>query len=236
MRCPAADGTPTVYLAFTGGLSGTFASTQRVAEAVRERHPDFELYLLDTMLASVAEGFLVYEAIRQLERGLSAKQLYDWASEARWYVNAMFTVDDLEYLRRGGRIPAAAATIATKLNIKPLLGFNLDGSLAMTGVARGRKKSLKALVNFYGEMSAGEGDIDETVVVASADAEKDADWIEEHLERPEGSIPALRCSVGPTIGSHVGPDMVALVTWGPDRRGKGSFADKFGGEAGESGQ
>ena len=223
----AEEGTPTVYLAFTGGLSGTFESAQMVAETVRQRHPGFELYLVDTLLASIGEGFLVYEAMRQLERGLTAKQLAEWAEEARWFVSCHFTVDDLEYLRRGGRIPTAAAAVGTKLNIKPMLSFNADGSLAMTGVARGRKKALKALANVYKGNFPDGSSPDETIVIGSADCDKDADWLEEHLDLPKGAIPPLRCNIGPTIGSHVGPGMVAIATWGPDRRGKGSFADKL---------
>lgn len=223
----AEEGTPTVYLAFTRGLSGTYETAQRIAEDVCEKHPGFELHVVDTKLGSVAEGLLVYEAIRQRDRGLTAKQLAEWAEEARWFVNAAFTVDELEYLRRGGRIPDAAASIGAKLNIKPMLGFELDGGLSMTGVARGRKKALKALVKFYEENHADGGGSDETVIVASSDAEKDAKWVEEHLDRSEGSLPVLRCNVGPVIGSHTGPGMVALVIWGPDRRKKISLADRI---------
>lgn len=223
----AKEGVPTVYLAFSSGLSGTFETADRVAEQVREQYPDFELYVVDTKLASVAEGLLVYEAIRQRDRGLTAKQLADWASEARWYVNALFTLDELDHLRRGGRIPAPLAALGTKLNIKPMLNFNLDGTLALAGVSRGRKKALKALVQYYKENHVEGGESDETVIIASADVEKEAKWVEEHLDRPEGSIPALWCNIGPVIGSHVGPGMIAVVFWGPDRREKVSIADKI---------
>lgn len=223
----AKEGMPTVFLAFTSGLSGTFETAQTVAAEIREEHPDFEFYLVDTKLASIAEGLLAYEAIRQRDRGLSAKQLADWANEARWFVNSDFTVDDLEYLRRGGRIPSAAASIGSKLNIKPMMSFNLDGSLAMTGVARGRKKSLKSLVKFYQDTHADGAGSDETVIIASADAEKDAQWVADHLGRPEGSIPPIFTTIGPVIGSHVGPGMVAIVVWGPDRRKNISISDRI---------
>ena len=223
----AEAGVPTVYLAFTSGLSGTYETARRLAAEVVERHPGFELYVVDTRLASIAEGLLVYEAIRQRDRGLSARQLAEWAEEARWYVNSSFTVDELEHLRRGGRIPDAAASIGAKLNIKPMLSFNLDGSLSMTGIARGRKKALKALVKFYEDTHTDGGGSDETIIIASADAENDAKWVEEHLGRPEGSIPAIRTSIGPVIGSHVGPGMVAMVMWGPDRRKNVSIADRI---------
>jgi DegV family protein with EDD domain len=223
----AKDGVPTVYLAFTSGLSGTFDTVQTLSERLHESYPDFELYVVDTKLASIAEGVLAYEAINQRNRGLTAKQLAEWAMEARWYVNCLFTVDDLEYLRRGGRIPAAAASIGSKLNIKPLLAFNLDGTLAMIGIARGRKKSLKALVKTYDEDHAAGRGPNSTVLIASADADGDARWVEDHLDRPEESLPAVRCQIGPVIGSHVGPGMVACAFWGPDRRQNVSIADRI---------
>ncbi len=223
----AKEGTPTVYLGFSSGLSGTFETVDRVAEQIRAKYPEFELYVVDTKLASVAEALLVYEAIRQRDRGLTAKQLAEWALEARWYVNALFTLDEFEHLRRGGRIPGALASLGTALNIKPMLNFNLDGTLALAGVSRGRKKALKALVQHYKDNHVEGGESDETVIVAGADVEKDVKWVEEHLDRPEGSIPPLLCDIGPVIGSHVGPGMVAVVFWGPDRREKVSIADKI---------
>ena len=223
----AKEGTPTVYLAFTSGLSGTFETVQRIAEELQKEYPDFELYVVDTKLASIAEGLLAYEAIHQRDRGLSARQLAEWAQEARWYVNCLFTVDNLEYLRRGGRIPAAAASIGTKLNIKPLLAFNLDGALAMMGISRGRKKALKSLVKQHDEDHAQGRGSNSIVLVASADADGDAKWVTDHLDRPEESLPAIRCQIGPVIGSHVGPGMVAIAFWGNDRRDNISIADRI---------
>ena len=223
----AAAGVPTVYLGFTGGLSGTFETAERVAADVRATHPGFELYLVDTMLASVPEGLLVHEAIRQRDRGLSARQLAEWAEEARWFVYTLFTLDGLEHLRRGGRIPDAAAYAGAKLNIKPLLDFNLDGSLAFAGAARGRKRSLKALVAAYKDNAHVIEGVSDMVMVGSADAAHDAQWVAEHLDRPETSLPPLMCEIGPVIGSHVGPGMVCITFWGPDRRKTASIADRI---------
>lgn len=223
----AKDGTPTVYIAFSSGLSGTFDTVRTVVAEITEKYPDFELYAVDTKLASVAEGLLANEAINQRNRGLTAKQLADWAEEARWYVNCLFTVDELEYLQRGGRIPAAAATIGTKLNIKPLLAIDADGRLSMMGIARGRKKALKALVKQYDDDHAEGRGPNSVVLVGSADADGDAKWVEDHLDRPEGSLPVIRCQIGPVIGSHVGPGMAAVAFWGNDRRENISIADRI---------
>lgn len=138
------SGKPTVYLSFSSGLSGTFDTAEMLLEQIKAENPDLELYLVDTRLASVAEALLVYEALNQREKGLSAKEMVTWAEEARFFVDAQFMVDDLEALRRGGRIPSSVAFAGSKLDVKPLLGIDMEGKLALTGVARGRKKRGKS--------------------------------------------------------------------------------------------
>ena len=92
------SGVPTVYLGFSSGLSGTFGTISMIRDQLIEQHPDAELYVVDTKLASIAEGLLVFEAIRQRSRGLTARELADWAEEARFYVNDQFTLDELNTL------------------------------------------------------------------------------------------------------------------------------------------
>ena len=125
-----------MYLCFTSGLSGTFDTVELIRDNVLGQHPDFELYVVDTHLASIAEGLLVYEAIEQREAGLSAKELAAWAEEARCFVNEQFMVDDLDALRRGGRIPNSVAMAGSALDVKPLLNISVDGRLSLVGVAR----------------------------------------------------------------------------------------------------
>ncbi len=229
----AAKGVPTVVLCLSVGLSGTVTTLERLAAETREAHPGFELYIVDTKLASIAEGLLVYEAIRQRDRGLTAKQLAQWAEEARWYVNCLFTIDSLECLRRGGRIPDMAAFAGAKLDIKPLLNFDLDGKLRFAGMARGRKKSLRSLDTAYENEHVDDSSAS-TVLVASADDKGSAKWVSDHLKRPEGSLPVIECSIGPVIGSHVGPGMVAIAYWGDDRRKKASIADRIANKLGKN--
>ena len=143
------SGVPTVCLSFSSGLSGSYNTAMIIRDQLVAEHPEAELYVVDTLLASIAEGFLVYEAIRQRDRGLTAKEMVDWAEEARYYIDAEFMVDDLEALRRGGRIPASVALAGSKLDVKPLLNIALDGKLSLTGVARGRKKGIKQLAEYY---------------------------------------------------------------------------------------
>ena len=227
MEKAAQEPLPTVFLCFTSGLSGTYESMVQACEAVSEKYPEAELYVVDTLLPSIAEGLLVWEAVRQADRGLTAKELVAWAEEARYFVNGFFTMPDLESLRRGGRIPDVAAFAGTKLDIKPILSFDDLGRLSLHGVARGRKKSIKQLLQLFVERydpQAGR-----IVLLGSAEAPKELKGMHEQLLKIcEDDPPVIiTTSIGPTIGAHVGPDMLAIVFWGTDRRLEKSFAERI---------
>ena len=173
-----------------------------MAAGVREKHPEFELYVVDTKLASIAEGLLAYEAIRQRNRGLSAKQLASWAEEARWYVNSYFTLDELDHLRRGGRIPSAAATIGDKLNIKPMLTVEADGEVNMWGKVRSPKKAIPKLVEKARELTEAFGPIEACLVHVRDLADVTA--LKRALE--ESGLPVTitgMMQTGPVITTHV---------------------------------
>lgn len=222
----AQNGVPTVYLSFSSGLSGSYDVSTIVYDRVKERYPDMELHIVDTKLASVAEALLVYEAIRQRESGLTAAELAAWASEARYFVNALFMVDDLESLRRGGRIPDSVAYAGAKLDVKPLLTIGTDGKLSLKGVARGRKKAIKQLVEYYFERR-DESDFSQCVVTGHADCPKDMERLHDAVTKQDESVLFMDNAIGPVIGSHVGPDMLAIVFWGKDRREDLSVADRI---------
>lgn len=220
------SGVPTVCLSFSSGLSGSYDAAVVVHEQMLAEHPDAELYLVDTRLASVAEGLLVYEALRQRDKGLTAFELAKWAEEARNFVDAEFMVEDLESLRRGGRIPGSVAFAGSKLDVKPMLTIGLDGKLSLAGVARGRKKGIKQLAEYFQKRVAKTGP-GQCVVIGNADCEKDVERLKEALAKIDEGILFLECSIGPVIGSHVGPGMLAVVFWGNDKREELSVADRI---------
>lgn len=223
----AEEGTPTVYLCFTSALSSSYDSAVTASEQVRAQYPDFELYVVDNALPCACGELLALEAVRQRAAGLTAKQLAAWADEAKTYVHGYFTLDSLDSLAAGGRIPPAAAQLSSKLDIKPELSFDLAGSLSLIGVNRGRKKALKSLIKSFKENYVLDPAMPMTIV--SADAEKDADWVEAAVRKEEGCANAtiIRGAVGPTIGAHVGPGMVALIFWGRNRAEKISLTDRI---------
>ncbi|MBQ9021332.1 MAG: DegV family protein [Eggerthellaceae bacterium] len=225
-RAAYESGVPTVYLCFSSGLSGSFDTAVLVRDQLAQEYPEGELYIVDTMLASIAEGLLVLAAIDQRNAGLTGAELAAWAEEARWFVNAQFMLDDLESLRRGGRIPAGIATAGAKLDVKPMLGFSLQGGLSMVGMSRGRKKGVRAMVDYFHRRSDSEA-VARRVIVGHADAASDAKRLREELLKTEHGLVFTDTFVGPVIGSHVGPGMVAVAFWGPDRREEIGVAERI---------
>ena len=215
-RAAAEAGVPTVYLSFSSGLSGSYDVAMLVRDQILEEYPDFELHVVDTKLASVAEGFLVFEAISLWEKGATAEELAEWTEEAYNYVGCEFMVEDLDALKRGGRIPSSVAVAGAALDVKPLLTIDLEGKLQLTGVARGRKKAMRHLAEHY-EKNVNTDGRTRYVMLGNADCPKD-------MERLKGMI---QKSIGPVIGSHTGPGMLAVVFWGDDKRENLSVADRI---------
>lgn len=222
----ANDGIPTVYLSFSSGLSGSCDVAMLVRDRICEQYPDFELYVVDTKLASIAEGFLAFEAIQQYQNGMSAKELADWADEAKYFIDCEFMVDDLIALKRGGRIPATVAVAGTALDVKPLLTIDIEGKLTLVGVARGRKKGIKQLIEYCEKNISNDG-ISKVVFIGDSDCPKDLQRLKEGLQKIDDSTVFIESSIGPVIGSHVGPGMLACVFWGSDKRDNLSVAERI---------
>ena len=223
----AQEGTPTIYLGLTAGLSSSIYNAETAAEMVREKYPDFELYVLDTRCDSAAIELLAIEVMRQAASGLTAEEVYAWAQDARYFVHGYFMLDSFGALAAGGRIPPAAAQIGGKLDIKPELSYDTNGALTLRGMCRGRKKALRAILQDFHECYSHDASL--PLAIVSSDAEKDADWLEAQVRKEKGceSVTVIRSSVSPILGSHVGPGMVALVFWGSDRREQMSLTDRI---------
>jgi len=223
----AREGTPTIYLSLTAGLSSSIHNAEQAAEAVREEFPDFELYVLDNLCPSACGELLAIEMIRQGTLGLTCREVYDWACEARFFVHGYFLLDGFQALAAGGRIPPAAATLGTKLDIKPELSFDTTGALTLRGMCRGRRKAMRAIISDFVENYSHDTTL--PLAIITADADRDGDWLEHEVRKVDGcaEVSVIRSEMLPILGSHVGPGMVGLAFWGSDRREKLSFTDKI---------
>lgn len=223
----AKAGIPTVYLCFPAALSSSFYAAQQAAQMIKEQYPDFELYVVDNGAPSVAAELLAIEAVHQANSGLTAHELAKWANDAHYFLHGYFTLETLDVLAAGGRIPPAAANIGGKLDVKPEISYDAAGALSLKSICRGRKKALRAIIQDFRDNYSY--DLSLPVAIVSADAKKDAEWVEAQLRKEKGceGITIIQSTVGPVIGSHVGPGMVAVVFWGTDRREKLSLADKI---------
>lgn len=201
----ALSGEPTVFLSFSSALSGTFETALAVRDRVVESHPDAEIHVVDSRRASIAQGLFVLEAAALRDRGLSAVEIAEWVESARDRVRGYFTLESLEHLRRGGRIPDAVAFAGAMLDVRPILRFSEAGGLVIDRPVRGRKKSLRTLV----ELWAAQGD-GRTLVVGHADSPADAEQLEAMLLEALPAEKVVRLNVGPVIGSHTGPGMIAV--------------------------
>jgi len=208
-------GDDVLVLAFSSGLSATYQSAVIAAEELREKYPDRTVNVVDTLCASRGQGLLVYYACQKRDAGFSLNDLTAWCEENKYRLCHWFTVDDLMYLKRGGRISAATALVGTMLKIKPVLHMDDEGHLVNMSKTRGRKASIEAIADKMGELGLpGEN---ETVFICHGDCMDDAQYLERLVKERYGVKNVLIYYVGAVIGSHSGPGTLALFFMGKER-------------------
>ena len=210
-----AAGQDVLVLAFSSGLSTTYQSAVIAAEELGEKYPERTIRVVDTLCASMGQGLLVWYACKKRDEGLSLDALYSWVMENRLHLCHWFTVDDLMYLKRGGRISAATALVGTMLQIKPLLHVDDEGHLISMSKARGRKAAIDALVRKAQELGAGYDN--STMFISHGDCREDADYLARQLKEKCGVKEVVISYVGAVIGSHSGPGTLALFFLGSHR-------------------
>ncbi len=205
----AEQGIPAVHLSFSSALSGTYETALRARDMVLEEFPDARLEIVDSLRASTAEGLMVLEAARYIERGYSLDELVAWMLAERLSYRGYFTLATLEHLRRGGRVSDVAATAGAVLDIKPILHIDDEGQLKIDRTVRGRKRSLRMLADTVAKRIVDPES--QTVAIGHGDAEEDAlrlrDLVAERVDVKE----FVFLQTGPVIGSHTGPGMVSVV-------------------------
>jgi DegV family protein with EDD domain len=209
-------GNDVLCVVFSSALSGTYAACQQAAAALAGQYPDRQLYTVDTLCASLGQGLIVDYAIQCRDRDhLSAEQTRDWLERHKLHIAQWFTVEDLKYLKRGGRVSATSAFIAGALKIKPILHVSDEGKLIAMEKVQGRKRSLRALVSHI--KSTAVNIEQQTVFVSHGDCESEAQRVADLIRKELPVRDVMIAMIGPIIGAHAGPGTVAVFWYGSER-------------------
>ncbi len=203
------SGHDVLYIAFSSGLSGTYQALSLMAAQLQEEFPERKIHVVDSLAASGGQGLLVWYAVQHARAGESIDQVRDWLEENKLHLAHWFTVDDLMFLFRGGRVSKTAAWAGTLLNIKPVLHVDDEGHLIPMEKVRGRKKSLNALIDHM-EKSANKPISDQMVFITHGDCVEDAEYVAAKIKERFGVKEVVINYVDPVIGAHSGPGTMAL--------------------------
>ncbi|MBE6985525.1 MAG: DegV family protein [Ruminococcaceae bacterium] len=209
------DGKDILYLGFSSGLSGTFSAGTIAAQELLEEYPERKIVCVDTLCASLGQGMLVYMTAKKRAEGFSLSEAAEYAEKIKLNVCHWFTVDDLFFLKRGGRISATTALVGSALGIKPILHVDNEGHLISVSKTRGRKKAITSLLE---QMKASAIDPSTQIpMISHGDCVEDANVLADALRKEFGVKDVIINYVGPVIGAHSGPGTLALFFIGKER-------------------
>ena len=209
------DGFDVLYLSFSSELSSTYTSAELSRIELEEEYPDRKIICVDTLCAAVGEGLLVCEALRKQQEGMGVEELASWIEEHKLNVCHWFTVDTFEHLKNGGRVSAATAALGSTLNIKPLLHVTNEGTLQVKEKPRGRKQALKTQIR---KLEDGwRPELGKQIIIGHGDSMDRAMEMKKLIYEKYPDAEIQIADIGAVIGSHVGPDVLALIYWGNNR-------------------
>lgn len=208
------EGKDVLYLGFSSGLSTTYHSSEMAAEELSEEYPEGKVITIDTLCASAGQGLVVYLTLQKQKEGATLEAAAEYAKNLAPRISHWFTVDDLVYLKRGGRVSPTVAFVGTVLGIKPVLHVDDEGHLVSVSKAKGRKAALNTLRKQLEETVL---DKSAPVFISNADALEDAELLKSMLEEMSGVKVELITGIGPVIGAHAGPGTIALFFVGKER-------------------
>ena len=209
------SGRDLLYIGFSSGLSGTYNAGAAACQEMAEKYPERKVYAVDSLCASLGQGLLVYHAWLKKQEGMSIEQVRDWTEQNKLHLCHWFTIDDLMFLKRGGRVSGATAVVGSMLNIKPVMHVDNEGHLIKVSTARGRKASIKALAD-----EAEKRGIDlknQTIFISHGDCLDEAKYLGDIMRTRFNVKDVLINYVGPVIGAHSGPGTIALFFLGSER-------------------
>jgi DegV family protein with EDD domain len=204
-----------LILAFSSGLSGTCQNIINSAEDYREMFPDRKIIVVDTLAASMGEGLLVHYAVELQKQGKSMEEVAQWVEDNKLKLCHTFTLDDLFFLKRGGRLSGTSAVVGSLMNIKPLMYVANDGKLYVTGKARGRKAAMNHLIESVGEKGI---DLENQIIfMVHGNCEDEARVIGEEVKKRYNVKDVIYNCLDPVIVSHSGPGTLAIFFLGNER-------------------
>lgn len=209
------NGDKVIYIGFSSALSGTYNSANIAMESLKEKYSDADISVIDSKCASMGLGLLVYYANKMLKEGKDKDEIVKWVEENKLKVIHWFTVEDLNHLYRGGRLSKATATVGTLLSIKPVMHVDNEGRLTPVEKARGRKKSLSALVNKLVEEIVNPEE--QVIFISHGDCIEDVEYVKEKILEKINVKDIVVNHVGPVIGTHSGPGTVAIFYFAKGR-------------------
>lgn len=209
------EGVDILYLGFSSGLSNTVCAGQMSATELMEKYPERRITVIDTLCASAGQGMVVYLAVQKKQSGASMEEVAAYVNGLLPNLCHWFTVDDLVYLKRGGRVSAATALLGGILNIKPILHVDDEGHLISMSKVRGRRQSIQALAQKYVETALNPEN--GPYFISHGDCMDDAKALENCIFEKYGVKATLIADIGPVIGSHSGPGTLALFFLGRNR-------------------
>ena len=225
----AKQGKDILYISFSSALSCGYNNIFNGAREIMDEYPDMKIKVIDTLSASLGEGIMIRKALDMKKQGKTIEETAEWIEQHTKNLNVQFTVDDLNFLYRGGRLSKTSAVLGTVINIKPILYIDKNGKLVALDKVRGRKKSLTTLVDnmeaklgeiYTVPISHGEGEFkDEQVFVGivHGDCEKDANSLSDLIKERFGYTDIEIRPIGPSIGAHSGPGAIGVIFLGEER-------------------
>lgn len=209
------EGKSLIYLSLSSGLSNTYESALLAVQNLKADYDNVNIEVVDTYSATGGMGLLVESAFANMEAGMSLEENAEWLRKHAMKVNLWFKVEDLMYLKRGGRVSAATAVMGTALNIKPILRINTEGKLETIDKKRGNKMAFKGLIEKF--ENSFDPEVGKIVYICGADCMQDAEALKGMLLEKFPDITVRVTMLSPIIGAHTGPDMLALIHYGKER-------------------
>lgn len=209
------EGRDILYIGFSTGLSTTYNSARIAADELKSKYPERKILLVDTLAASAGIALLIDMVLEKKNRGATIEEAAEYAESIKMKICHWFTVDNLEYLKRGGRISPTAAFFGNMLGIKPVLHVDNEGHLVNVDKVRGRRTSIIALADRYGALCDDEGN--KKVYISHADCLAEAEELGRIINEKYGATTELITNVGTVIGAHAGPGTIALFFVGKER-------------------